>query len=113
MAELEIIPWQIFFILVVACGCCVTYSFKTWDKAFYTDVLCSFLAFILSGLIGILFFAGIGFSYALDTIVTYDVYRSIWLARLCGSFSLIMLLYTIAKIFEVQKVMADNSEAKK
>lgn len=96
MTELTYIPYQIYLMFIVIDIAMIYYSFTNEDRAYYTDIISSFMSTVMSISLALYSIIGIGI-YTDDN----NFYVSKFLLLIFTIVGILMLLFTIVKVLEL------------
>ena len=99
--EITKMTYQIFILLMIIDLLAVWYSFTNTDKSYYTDIITSLLAVIISGIISYNSITGVSYYFATQYTVHEIEYTSVSLMVLFASVSIVMLIFFVTKILEL------------
>lgn len=102
MTEIIYMPQQVYAVFVIVNTAMIYYGFTTDDRSYYTDIIACFGSFILSALV-LSYQSLIGISIDNGDYYTSPVFAGVFVAV-----GVLMLIFTIVKILELNKNEADN-----
>lgn len=102
-APTEIIKmtYQIFLMLIFIDVLLVWYSFTHTDVSYYTDIITSLMAMIMSILLAYNSVIGVSYYYATQSTVHEIVYTSVPLMAIFVTLALVMMIFFVTKILEI------------
>ena len=99
--EITKMTYQIFILLIIMDLLAVWYAFTHTDKSYYTDIIASLLAVIISGIISYNSVIGVSYYFATQSTVHEIEYTSVSLMILFSSVAGVMVIFFITKILEL------------
>ena len=100
-AEIIKMTYQIFLILIIIDVLLIWYSFTKTDVTYYTDIITSLLAIVMSALLAYNSIIGVSYYFTTQSTVHEILYTSIPLAVVFISIVLMMLIFFITKILDL------------
>lgn len=95
------IPYQLYMLFIVVDILLVYYSFTHTDSAYYTDIIASLFAMLLSFIIAHNSIMGMLFFTPLQSVMRYNTYTSVPLGIIFSILGVLMLIIFVTKILDL------------